>query len=261
MFDVDPITRFHADAVAGWHDRPITIEPFLDGLSILKRYADGGLHKSSDAAAELLPLPGNHFWPPLDQTSYQSFDGDAIRSAILLNHAFNFLLWHEEDQARDPQANDSVIAGVKRRIDRLNQARNDAIESIDDAVTIAIARSAVPVAIDAARNTETPGAAIDRLSILSLRIFHFAERLADDDDSVGRSGNSLPDENPLLHDKIALSHARCLRQRAALSEAVAILLDDLLAGRKRHETFRQLKMYNDPSLNPVLIARRRPNAE
>jgi hypothetical protein len=253
--DVDPITRFHASAVVGWHRSPITIAPFIAGLAALNRNAGVGRQSSSDNISAPPELPGEQFWPAGNHT----LTSGMIRSAILVNHAFNFLLWHEEDLARDPLADDSVIAGVKRRIDRLNQARNDAIESIDDAITIAIDRSGVSVTSDAPRNTETPGAAIDRLSILSLRIYHYAERIADTlgdcGESTGGSSRSLFDE------KIAASHTLCLQQRSGLSEAVAQLLDDLFAGRKRHETFRQLKMYNDPRLNPVLIAQRRPTVE
>ena len=93
-------------------------------------------------------------------------------------HLANYLLWHEEDLARDPVASPLQIAQVKRNIDRLNQQRNDRIEQLDDAL-IAKLEAASPLAhARAPLNTETPGATIDRLSILALRIYHMHEQAA-----------------------------------------------------------------------------------
>ncbi|HBJ37349.1 MAG TPA: hypothetical protein DDZ51_21870 [Planctomycetaceae bacterium] len=244
MIDIDLITRFHAAAVELWHRYPIAVEPFAARLASLKRF---------DAEACLGDLPGQHFWQLGDGPTTQSIAFSLLHSAILVNHGFNFLLWHEEDLARDPDATDAVIAAVKRSIDRLNQARNDAIESIDDSIALALNELRVS-AISAPRNTETPGSAIDRLSILSLRIYHYADRLADTDaPSVAIADD---DTDGHLHQKIASSHALCRKQMDGLTESLGQLLADLFAGRKRHELFRQMKMYNDPSLNPVFRARR-----
>lgn len=245
MIDVNLITRFHAAAVEFWHANPITVEPFAIGLASLKR-PDGGANQWN--------LPGQHLWQPDTAQPQRPLDLTRLQSAILMNHGFNFLLWHEEDLARDPQASDAVIAAVKRRIDRLNQARNDAIESIDDAITLELRACGVSAPDDAPRNTETPGAAIDRLSILALRIYHYAERRSQSVTSSRRSKNEAIDGGLLA--RIDAAYALCRQQLEGLSISLDQLLAELFAGTKRHERFRQLKMYNDPSLNPVLVEKR-----
>src|SRR3954468_3235818 len=90
--------------------------------------------------------------------------------------SYNFRLWHEEDKARSPTASDTEIAQVKRAIDKLNQQRNDWIEKLDDFFTEELGRRGVAAADQAPQNTETLGSAIDRLSILALRIYHLSEQ-------------------------------------------------------------------------------------
>ncbi|MCC9641712.1 DUF4254 domain-containing protein [Rhodopirellula sp. JC740] len=159
---------------------------------------------------------------------------------VCQQHAFNFQLWHEEDVARNPNVTDARIAQVKRSIDRLNQQRNDWIEKLDDAITESIHQSGVAVSEDAPINTETPGSAIDRLSIMSLRLYHYAEHLQRKDvDAEHRT-------------KVETRWLLCQVQHADLSASLQTLMDDLFAGRKRHKTYRQMKMYNDPSLNPEM---------
>ena len=99
-----------------------------------------------------------------------------LGAAIGREHLTNVRLWHEEDEARRPDVDDEVIAGVKRRIDRLNQRRNDLIEAIDDALTSALDDAGVEPRPDSRLHSETPGAIIDRLSILSLKIYHMREQ-------------------------------------------------------------------------------------
>ena len=159
---------------------------------------------------------------------------------VCRQHEFNFRLWHEEDTARSPSATDAEIAHVKRAIDKFNQQRNDMIEQVDDALTEALSRSGVTLEEAATINTETPGSAIDRLSIMALRLYHYREQLLRDDASA--------EHRRKVSDRIAL----CEQQHADLSESLQLLLDDLFAGRKRHKTYRQMKMYNDPSLNPAI---------
>ncbi len=165
---------------------------------------------------------------------------EGIWSIVCKQHSFNYLLWHEEDIARSREVTDAKIAAVKRAIDAYNQQRNDWIEKIDDWLTATLAESRLAPAGDAPLNTETPGSAIDRLSILALRIFHLQEQLERTDvDQTHRQG---------VEQKLAI----CRVQQTDLSESLQQLLNDIQTGRKRHRTYRQLKMYNDPALNPYL---------
>ena len=161
---------------------------------------------------------------------------------ICQQHAFNFLLWHEEDIARSPTASAAEIAAVKRRIDGYNQQRNDGIEKIDECLAAWLTEQWIGPVPDAPQNTETPGAVIDRLSILSLRIFHLEEQLQRSDVSTSHIEG--------VQRKLAIA----LMQLDDLATALADLLADIVAGRKRHRLYRQLKMYNDPTLNPYLYA-------
>jgi hypothetical protein len=154
--------------------------------------------------------------------------------------SYNFRLWHEEDKARSPTASDAEIAQVKRAIDKHNQQRNDWIEKLDDWFTEELARHNVAAPDSAPQNTETLGSTIDRLSILALRIYHLAEQLE-------RAGTTHEHREGVSR-KLAIA----LTQHEDLEHCAQQLADDLFAGRKRHKTYRQLKMYNDPSLNPYL---------
>src|SRR3954464_705952 len=104
-----------------------------------------------------------------------SYDG--LLAVVCQQHQFNFLLWHEEDIARSPDVSDRRIAAVKRSIDRYNQQRNDGIEKVDEALVDLLAVAGVHPRSNARLNTETPGSAIDRLSIMSLRVYHLEEQL------------------------------------------------------------------------------------
>ena len=162
----------------------------------------------------------------------------ALWQAIGENHRNNRLLWEEEDLARRRNVADSEIAGNKRNIDRYNQARNDAIERIDERLLALL--SAVQPAPDARLNSETPGSIIDRLSILSLRIRHMgmqAERKDVDRAHVERCLEKL---------------ARLNEQRTDLAACLDQLLADCVRGSSRFKVYRQFKMYNDPALNPAI---------
>ena len=158
--------------------------------------------------------------------------------------SYNFRLWHEEDKARSPTAGDTEIAQVKRAIDKLNQQRNDWIEKMDDWITEELGRRGVSAPAEAPQNTETLGSTIDRLSILALRIYHLIEQRDRTD--------ATADHREGVARKLAIAMA----QHDDLSKAAQQLADDLFSGRKRHKTYRQLKMYNDPSLNPYLYQAR-----
>ncbi len=165
---------------------------------------------------------------------------EGLLAIVCQQHQFNFLLWHEEDIARSPNVGDQKIAQVKRAIDGFNQNRNDYIERVDEALISQLARDGAMPRTDARVNTETPGSAIDRLSIMSLRIFHLQEQLERDDvDQEHRT-------------KVEERIARCRVQHSDLSQSLVELLEDLQAGEKLLKVYRQMKMYNDPTLNPYL---------
>jgi hypothetical protein len=159
---------------------------------------------------------------------------------VCQQHQYNFLLWHEEDIARSPEADDAQIAAVKRQIDRYNQLRNDWIEKIDDYLKRELQQRSVAAAPTARQNTETPGSAIDRLSILALRIYHMNEQAERADASAEHRQRCRQKLDVLA------------TQHEDLTRALGELLEDIFAGRKRLKLYRQFKMYNDPALNPYL---------
>ncbi|MFO0789912.1 MAG: DUF4254 domain-containing protein [Pirellulales bacterium] len=168
-----------------------------------------------------------------------------LLATVCQQHQFNFQLWHEEDIARSPEVSDTRIAGVKRAIDRFNQQRNDWIEKIDESLLSLLAEAGALPRAGARLNTETPGSATDRLSVMSLRIYHFEEQCA----------RSNVDEQHRA--SVTERLARCRLQHADLSRSLAELLDDIWSGRKLLKVYRQMKMYNDPSLNPYLYRAQR----
>ena len=159
---------------------------------------------------------------------------------VCQQHMYNYLLWHEEDIARSPDVGDERIAAVKRAIDRYNQQRNDGIEKLDGFLMNEVAARKVVVAPDARQNTETPGSAIDRLSILALRLYHMREQ-ADRADAT-------PEHRAKVRERLVI----VANSTPTLSRSLSELLDDIFAGRKRMKVYFQFKMYNDPTMNPYL---------
>ncbi len=171
--------------------------------------------------------------------------GDGLVELVLRQHLKNFLLWHVEDRARRKDVDDSVITGCKREIDGLNQQRNDLMEQVDAWLVRAVATFAAQKDLpeDSRRfNTETLGAALDRLSILSLKIFHMREQ-------TGRADVAV-EHLESCRDKLALLEA----QHRDLCRSVLELIDDYALGVKSPRVYFQCKMYNDPALNPELYA-------
>lgn len=163
-------------------------------------------------------------------------------AVVCEQHGWNYRLWHEEDIARSPTASAEALAQVKRNIDRYNQQRNDAMERVDDEITRLLAEQAVRTLADAPLNTETAGSVIDRLSILALRLYHLDEQLQRTEISPGQVA--------AVQGKLAT----CREQLEDVANSLRQLLADIFHGRKRHKTYRHLKMYNDPNLNPYLYA-------
>lgn len=170
----------------------------------------------------------------------------ALYKANLI-HGFNFQLWHEEDQARAEGVDDALIGQVKRRIDPLNQERNNAIEALDEWVLEALEAEGVRAPAAAPQHSETVGSIVDRLSILTLKVYHMREETLRQDASA--------EHRERCQGKLAV----LLAQRGDLAQALGGLIDDLRQARKRFRVYRQMKMYNDPSLNPVLYGANRPD--
>ena len=144
--------------------------------------------------------------------------------------------WHLEDLVRPDDVDPVYALQLKRRIDRSNQHRTDLVERIDDHYMV-LFKDVAPQP-DAKLNTETPAWALDRLSILALKVYHFGIEAG-----RGDAGHRA---------KCQAKLDTLLTQRADLTTAIDQLLDDLAAGRRVMKLYRQMKMYNDPSLNPML---------
>ena len=170
--------------------------------------------------------------------------GDPLYQLVSEQHHTNFDLWHEEDKARDPVASDAIIATLKRSIDRLNQKRNDEIEKIDEALLDELGQRSIRILAVARLNSETPGSIIDRLSISALKIYHMDEETKREDASSEHQKN--------CEAKLMLLQ----EQRRDLGKCLMEFLEDLVFGRKTLKVYRQMKMYNDSSLNPVLYQKK-----
>lgn len=164
---------------------------------------------------------------------------DPFLLLIARQHAANFELWHTEDQARLPNASDEQIAAVKRSIDQINQRRNDLAEACDAFLLHLLASHGLP-APNAPLHSESPGLMIDRLSILSLKIFHTAEQLHRPNAPAGHAQRN--------RNRLAILQ----EQQADLVSCFRQAWSQILAGTLRFKLYRQLKMYNDPDLNPAI---------
>ena len=167
--------------------------------------------------------------------AHKPLTNSAFEQLVLEQHRANFDLWHCEDKARDPLADDAAIAAVKHSIDKLNQRRNDLTEQIDTVLLGAVEQNE-----QAPLHSETPGLIIDRLSILSLKIFHTHEE-------AHRSEASGEHKARNRERLLVLGE-----QRGDLIGCLAAVWEEVLAGTRRFKLYRQMKMYNDPTLNPVL---------
>ena len=158
---------------------------------------------------------------------------------VTRQHRANFDLWHIEDEARAPGAADTELAAVKRRVDRTNQLRNDLAETLDRTLLIWLEPQGLPNPV-AELHSESPGLIVDRLSILSLKIFPTRAAAERADAPLGHRERN--------RDRLAI----LVEQRADLAGCLETLWQQTLAGTRRFKLYRQLKMYNDPSLNPAI---------
>jgi len=160
-------------------------------------------------------------------------------AAVGRHHRANFELWHIEDEARTPGATDAELADVKRRVDRTNQRRNDLAEALDRMLLGWLEARGLPNS-EAPLHSESPGLIIDRLSILALKIYHTRDEAERQDAPEGHVERN--------RDRLSILE----EQRTDLAGCLDELWAETLAGTRRFKLYRQLKMYNDPSLNPAV---------
>jgi hypothetical protein len=166
-----------------------------------------------------------------------SFSG--FERVVAEQHLANFELWHAEDEARTPEASDHDVARIKRFIDRANQRRNDLTEQCDGMLLNFLREQNLP-APGAELHSESPGLILDRLSILALKLFHTREE-------IDRPG-APPGHAERNRERLSI----LLEQRNDLATSLEQLWRQVLHGRRSFKLYRQLKMYNDPALNPAV---------
>lgn len=179
-----------------------------------------------------------HVKDNIDTPINNPFEEGSIENRLYLKCWIDTVQWHFEDIIRDPQIDPAEALLLKRRIDKSNQDRTDLVEQIDSYFREIY--KDVKVQDDARINTESPAWAVDRLSILALKIYHMKEQVERPEASEEHKAKCQAKLNVLLE------------QQVDLSTAIDQLLEDIEAGRKYMKVYRQMKMYNDPSTNPVL---------
>lgn len=185
-----------------------------------------------------LAIEDYHQEDHVDQALKNPFPLDSMQEMLYAKNWIDTIQWHLEDIIRDPAIKPDKALEIKRRIDASNQERTDMVEQIDDAILALY--EGVHLQPYARLNTESPAWAIDRLSILALKIYHMQiEAQREDIDAALKAKN----EHKLAVLKV---------QEKDLSQAIDQLLSDLSTGKRIAKVYRQMKMYNDPELNPVL---------
>ena len=185
-----------------------------------------------------LAIRDYHVKDNVDTPINNPYDRDSIENRLYLKCWIDTVQWHYEDIIRDPHIDPVAALQLKRRIDQSNQDRTDLVEQIDSYFRHTY--SNVKPLPDATINTESRAWAVDRLSILALKIYHMREQAERTDAS---------DEH---RQKCQAKLDVLLEQQKDLSTAIDQLLADIAAGRKYMKVYRQMKMYNDPSTNPIL---------
>jgi len=165
-----------------------------------------------------------------------------IEYYLYLKNWIDAVQWHYEDIIRDPNIDPKEALILKRKIDKSNQERTDLVELIDSYFLDKYKN--IKVKSDAVLNTESPAWAVDRLSILILKIYHMAQEVERKDTTKEQAEKCNAKLNILLE------------QRKDLSAAIDRLLMDIESGDKYMKVYKQMKMYNDPSLNPILYSKK-----
>ena len=183
-----------------------------------------------------------HITDCVDTPINNPFEFKTIKYYLYLKNWIDTVQWHLEDIIRNPEIEPVEALKIKRRIDKSNQDRTDLVEMIDSYFRDKF--KDVKVASDATINTESPAWAIDRLSILALKIYHMQQEVERTDATAEHIQKCQAKLDVLLE------------QRIDLSTAIDTLLTDIEAGRKYMKVYRQMKMYNDPETNPVLYGKK-----
>lgn len=183
-----------------------------------------------------------HITDNIDFPCPNPYEPTSLEGILFAKNWVDAVQWHLEDIIRDPQIDPLEALALKRRIDASNQVRTDMVEEIDSWFRDKYAH--VTPLPDATINTESPAWALDRLSILALKIWHMREQVERKD----------ADEAHIAKCKGKLDIL--LEQREDLTSAIDTLLDDIENGRKYMKVYRQMKMYNDPATNPVLYGKK-----
>ena len=183
-----------------------------------------------------------HITNHVDAPMKNPYEFKTIEYYLYLKNWIDDVQWHFEDIIRDPQIDPVAALSLKRRIDKSNQDRTDLVELIDS-YFLDKYKNIKPQA-GAVINTESPSWAVDRLSILALKIYHMEQEVARTDTTTGHHDQCLAKLNILLE------------QKKDLSTAIDQLIEDIKEGRKYMKVYKQMKMYNDPALNPVLYGKK-----
>ena len=179
-----------------------------------------------------------HMADDVDAVVVNPFSKGTVEHTLYAKNSIDAIQWHLEDIIRDPEIDAVEALKIKRRIDRSNQERTDLVEDLDSFFLKTYAD--IKPEPDATINTESPAWAIDRLSILALKIYHMQAEVERTDAS--------PEHIAKCQAKLDV----LLEQRDDLTEAIDTLIQDIKKGRKYMKVYRQMKMYNDPDTNPVL---------
>lgn len=183
-----------------------------------------------------------HEYDNVDATPVNPYENGTIEDKLFRKNWIDAVQWHLEDIIRDPNIDPVAALALKRRIDKSNQDRTDLVEELDTYFRELYA--GVTPLPEATINTESPAWALDRLSILALKIYHMQAEVERTDASEEHLARCRAKLNVLLE------------QKKDLSTAIGQFLDDIAAGRKYMKVYRQMKMYNDPETNPVLYAKK-----
>ena len=179
-----------------------------------------------------------HVTNSIDATVHNPYPVKSLEFYLYLKNWIDAVQWHMEDIIRDPHIEPVEALKIKRRIDKSNQDRTDLVELIDSFFLDKYKH--VKVSPNATINTESPAWAVDRLSILTLKIYHMREEV--------ERADATPEHKERCERKLAV----LLEQKKDLSLALDQLLTDIHDGKKYMKVYKQMKMYNDPALNPVL---------